>query len=100
MISRRHATLFVLALVAGCASAPRAAETAEVRFEIVPENARIYTDERFVGSARVLATRPATFRTGPRRISISADGYFPHDLELELPAGLTTVRVSLRPVPR
>ena len=88
------ATLFV-----ACAGAPQPVQTAEVRLLIEPATARVYTDERFVGGARVLATRPVSFRAGPRRLTITADGYFPHDLDLDLPPGTTTVRIALRPIP-
>ena len=84
---------------AGCGGAPRPTERARVRFVLRPESARVYTDERFVGSARVLAARPVEFRVGTRRFTITADGYFPHDLELDLPAGTTTVEIGLRPIP-
>jgi hypothetical protein len=92
--------LFALCASAGCGGAQRAEPRAEVRFVIVPETARVYTDERFVGSARVLAQRPAQFRRGPRRFTITADGHFPHDLEVDLPQGTTTIDIRLRPVPR
>lgn len=94
--------LLALALVvsAGCGGSRASTEaTGQVRFVITPETARIYTDEHFVGTARVLSVRPADFRVGPRRFTITADGYFPHDLEVELVPGTTTVEVSLRPVP-
>lgn len=88
----------VLALVA-CSGGPRPVGNAQVRFLIEPATARVYTDERFLGGARVVAVRPIQLRAGPRRFTITADGYFPHDLEVDLPPGLTTIRVSLRPVP-
>jgi hypothetical protein len=83
----------------GCAGAPRPQESARVRFVITPDTARVYTDDQFVGGARVLAARPAAFRPGPRRLTIMADGHFPHDLELDLEPGTTTVEIRLRPVP-
>lgn len=85
--------------LAGCGGAQRTREPAQVRFVIAPDTARVYTDERFVGSARVLARRPFQARPGVRRFTVTADGYFPHDLELELPSGTTTVELRLRPVP-
>lgn len=97
-----RSSLFALALLAtvGCGgSRPSTEATGEVRFVIEPETARVYTDEHFVGTARVLSVRPESFRVGPRRFTITADGYFPHDLEVELVPGTTTVEVSLRPVP-
>ena len=84
----------------GCGAAlPTAAARAQVRFELTPDTARVYTEDRFVGTGRVLSGRSADFRTGPRQLTITADGYFPHDLEVDLPEGTTTIRVSLRPVP-
>lgn len=91
-----------LAPLAACGGAPRtsASATAEVRFVLSPDTARVYTDERFLGGARVVAQRPIQLRTGPRRFTITAEGYFPHDLEVDLPPGTTTIRVALRPIPR
>ena len=91
----------VLALVAsGCGAGRGAAPaTGSVRFVVVPETARIYTDDHFVGTARVLAERAEEFRAGPRRFTLTADGYFPHDLEVEVVPGTTTVEIRLRPVP-
>lgn len=88
-----------LFLISGCAGAPRPNETAGVRFVVVPETARVYTDDQFVGGARVLAVRPAAFRPGSRRFTVMADGYFPHDLELQLEPGTITVEIRLRPIP-
>ncbi|MFN9813794.1 MAG: hypothetical protein ACK6CU_29635 [Deltaproteobacteria bacterium] len=99
LLLRRSFLLAGAALLAGCAGAPSPAGSAQVRFVLDPETARVYTDERFLGAARVLAVRPIQLRVGPRRFTITAEGYFPHDLEVELPAGLTTIRVRLRPIP-
>jgi hypothetical protein len=89
-----------LAAVTGCGAAtPDAAARATVHFDITPDTARVYTEDRFIGSALVLASQPPSFRTGPRQITITADGYFPVDLDLDLDAGTTQVRVAMRPVP-
>lgn len=97
---RLSAALLFPLVLAGCGARQSAPAQGEVRFELEPDTARVYTDERFVGGARVLAQRPARFRTGTRRFSVTADGYFPHDLEVEVVPGTTTVRVSLRPIPQ
>jgi hypothetical protein len=93
----------VLALACGTlgcgAAVPDTSARARVQFEITPESARVYTEDRFIGSAQVLAATPPSFRTGPRQITITADGYFPVDLDLDLAEGTTNVRVSMRPVP-
>jgi hypothetical protein len=95
----RGSAALALCVVSACAGAPRPVGNAQVRFVLEPDTARVYTDERFLGAARVIAVRPIELRAGPRRFTITADGYFPHDLEVDLPPGLTTIRVSLRPVP-
>jgi hypothetical protein len=32
-------------------------------------------------------------------MTITADDHFPHDMELDLPPGTTTLTIELRPVP-
>jgi len=97
---RLIALALALSAIAGCgAAAPDTAARATVRFEITPDTARVYTEDRFVGSARVLAAQPPSFRTGARQITITAEGYFPVDLDLDLDPGTTSIRVSMRPVP-
>lgn len=94
------AAMVVLASVAGCGAAPPdTSARARVTFDITPDTARVYTEDRFIGSARVLASQPPSFRTGARQLTITADGYFPVDLDLDLAAGTTNVRVSMRPIP-
>jgi hypothetical protein len=95
-VVRLIAAVFLFALSACTTVMPR---PAELRVIARPENARIYLDDRFVATARVLARRPETVRTGVHYMTVTADGYFPHDVELELPSGVTTVEISLRPVP-
>lgn len=99
MRSFRIAVMLGALMLAACGGAQRAPEPARVRFLIEPENARVYTEDRFVGAARVLARRPEAFRPGLRHFTITADGHFPHDVEVDLPSGLTTIRLRLRPVP-
>lgn len=101
MDSLRLASVVVLLAVTamGCAGAPRAREAAQVRFMIEPDTARVYADDRFVGAARVLARRPERFAPGPRHFTITAEDHFPHDVEVDLPSGVTTIRLRLRPVP-
>ena len=85
---------------AGCGgSAPSTAPSAEVRFVIEPDTARVYTDGHFVGAARVLSARAESFRAGPRQFTITAAGYFPHDRAVDLAPGATTIEISLRPIP-
>jgi PEGA domain len=72
---------------------------AELRTLVEPNTARVQIDEQFAGAARVLAMRPASVKPGKHRITVEAPGYFPHDAEVELAPGVTTVNLKLRPVP-
>ena len=84
---------------AGCGARPAVREGAQVRFLVEPPTARVYVEDRFVGAAAVLSRRPARFAPGPRHFTVTAEDHFPHDVEVTLPSGLTTIRLSLRPIP-
>lgn len=99
MVKRLLPFVAALLLAAACGGPQRAAPPAQVRFVIEPQTARVYVEDRFVGAARVLARRPQEFPPGRRHFTVTADGHFPHDVEVDLPSGLTTIRLSLRPVP-
>ncbi len=103
MSLRALALIPLLALLGACATTqhPREREPmAELRVIAVPENALVEVNERSVGSARVLAQRPAKLKVGVKRVTLTAPGYFPHDLEVNLPKGETKLEITLRPVPR
>jgi len=89
----------LLAALPACGARQPARRRAEVRFLIEPENARVYVEDRFVGAAPVLRRRTESFPAGLRHFTVTAEGYFPHDVEVDLPPGTTTIRLSLRPVP-
>jgi hypothetical protein len=92
-------TPFALAVAAACGATAPPREQAQLRIVAEPATASIYVDDRFVATARRIARRPEPLRIGVHHVTVSAPGHFPHDLELDLPAGLTTVDVSLRPIP-
>ena len=83
----------------GCSGAPVRPTPARLRVLAQPPMAAVYVDDRFVSSARVLAVRPLVLEPGIRHVTVQAPGYFPHDLELDLKAGLTTIRIALRAIP-
>ncbi len=87
-----------LAFACGGTQKPRT-RPAQLRTIVSPPTAAVHVDERFVGAARVLEKRPAALAPGKRRVTIEAPGYFPHDLEVELAPGVTTVEVKLRSIP-
>jgi hypothetical protein len=86
-------------VLSACGATVVRPEPARLRVITVPERASVYVDDRFAGTGRVLAQRPVAFTPGVRHVTVQADGYFPHDVEVTLPAGLTTVRIALRAVP-
>ncbi|MEM9191289.1 MAG: hypothetical protein AAGF12_19105 [Myxococcota bacterium] len=86
------------AVALGCSGAPRR-PAAQLRVVAQPENARVYVNDRFLATARVIRQRPEVLRTGVHHMTVTAPGHFPHDVELDLPEGLTTVEISLRPIP-
>ena len=88
-----------VALLTACGASPPAPEQAQLRIIAEPRTAGVYVDDRFVATARRIAHRPEPLRTGVHHVTVSAPGHFPHDLELDLPAGLTTVEVRQRPIP-
>lgn len=91
--------VLALALVlASCGGEPRPTP-AGIKVVAEPADARVYVDDRFVASARVLAERAHQLPAGVHRITITAPGYFPHDIETELPPGVSTIEIALRPIP-
>ena len=97
---RSASALGLLLLVAACGAAQHPRERpAQLRVLAVPETAIVQVDERFVGAARVLRKQPAALSPGKHRITIEAPNYFPHDIELDLPVGVTSLEIKLRPVP-
>jgi hypothetical protein len=92
--------LGLLVLGAGaCVRSVPPPRLARLRIVAEPETTTVYVDDRYVGSARVLATKPKPLAPGIKLITFKAPGYFPHDVRLDLPSGVTTVRMKLRQVP-
>lgn len=87
------------AILGACGASQPVAERAQLKVIAQPQNASVYVDDRFVATARRLTHRPEPLRAGVHHVTISAPGHFPHDVEVELPSGLTTIEVELRPIP-
>jgi len=98
-VTRALGLVLVVLVSAGCGGAQVRRDPAMLRVIAQPDSADVLVEGRFVGVGRTLAARPAPIRPGTHHITVQARGYFPHDLELQLPAGETTVRIALRPVP-
>jgi len=93
--------VLALTLVAlGCAKKNTVApEPARLQIIATPPNASVYIDGHYFGRATVLSQEPKALVPGVHLMTVQADDHFPHDMELELPRGLTTITVKLRPVP-
>jgi hypothetical protein len=88
----------VLAAV-GCQTPPPETRMAYLKVAAEPNNTTVYSNDRFLGSAHLLQKQPKALPTGVKFLTFKAPGYFPHDLQIKLPAGETTVKVKLRPIP-
>ena len=82
-----------------CVRPPSPPQLAKLRVLAEPETTTVYVDDRYIGSARVLAAKPRSLSPGVKLVTFKAPGHFPHDVRLDLPSGLTTVRMKLRPIP-
>ena len=96
---RLVALLVVLAAV-GCTKT-NVVRQEPARLEVIatPPQASVYLDGHYFGRARVLAAEPKALVPGIHLMTVTADDYFPHDMELDLPSGRTTVEIKLRPIP-
>jgi hypothetical protein len=99
---RRAVPWALLSVVLAACAATHKPKTrqAELRAVVEPSNALVQVDETFVGAARVLEKRPAQLSPGKHRVTVDAAGYFPHDVELDLAPGVTTLTLKLRAIPR
>ena len=91
-------SLFAIAAVS-CTTVPKEARMAYLKVVAEPENVTIYENDRFVGSAHLLAKQPKAMKSGTKYLTFKAPGYFPHDLIVKLPAGETTIKIKLRAIP-
>jgi len=96
-----RAAALVLALAAcGCAkNGTVAAEPARLKVVTTPPNASVYIDGHYFGRATVLSAEPKALTPGIHLMTVQAADHFPHDMELNLPAGETTISIDLRPIP-
>ena len=85
--------------VAACYQTAAPTRQAALQVKAEPENTSVYVNDRFAGTARVLAVKPAFLKPGVKYLTFKAPGYFPHDLRVELPPGTTLIEIELRPVP-
>lgn len=88
------------ALLAGCGAVARPPESARLVLKVVPQESSVALDDVFVGRGGKLLHNALVMKPGHHRISVTANGYFPHDFEVDLPVGTTRATVKLRPIPQ
>jgi len=86
-------------LWAGCLSSAQPKREARLRVLAEPSTTTVYIEDRYIGSARVLAANPKRLKPGVAYLTFQAPNYFPHDVRVELPPGETTIKMKLRPIP-
>jgi len=96
-----RSAVLVLALVAlGCAKKNTVApEPARLKIIAGPPNASVYIDGHYFGRTTVLSQEPKALAPGVHLMTVQAEDHFPHDMELNLPPGITTIEIELRPIP-
>jgi len=87
-------------MLAACYGQPPPPRTANLRIVAEPATTTVYVDGEYFGSARVLAKHPKPLAAGQRLVTFMAPGFFPHDVQLDLAPGDTTVRMKLLPIPK
>ena len=99
-VARLGILLLCAAGSTGCMSVdPVREEPARLQVVVTPPEATVYLDGHYFGRARVLEAEPKALPPGVHLMTVQASDHFPHDLELELPPGTTTVKIELRPIP-
>jgi hypothetical protein len=94
---KRLAFTTLLFLGGGCA---HRAATGLLVLHASPPDARVLLDDRYIGSAAVLSSRPMRINVGHRRLEISAEGHYAVRRDAEIAAGRQLeVTVELHRVP-
>lgn len=91
--------LLLAAAASGCMTKPPETRMAYLKVVAEPRQTTVYSNDRFLGSAHLLQKQPKALPPGTKYLTFKAPGYFPHDLQVKLPVGETTVKVKLRPIP-
>ena len=86
--------------LASCGATARPGESARLVLAVVPLESSVALDDAFVGRGAKLQHNALLMKPGHHRISVTANGYFPHDFEVDLPVGTTRATVKLRPIPQ
>ena len=96
---RAGALLLALVMVACAKEGTVAPEPARLKVIATPPDASVYIDGHYFGRATVLSHEPKALAPGVHLMTVTAEDHFPHDMELDLPRGTTTLTIELRPIP-
>jgi hypothetical protein len=69
------------------------------RTKSTPRDASVYIDEEFIGPLYYVAAHGVRLLTGKHRVSVSKDGYFPWDREVDADRQPVKLDVELVPIP-
>lgn len=99
-LSRAHLLAVVSLAASACMQPPPPPKVAKLKVIAEPSNTTVYINDRFVGTARILAKKAKRLKPGFKYITFKAPGHFPHDVRLKLEPGETKVKMKLRPIPQ
>ena len=84
----------------GCTMGLRSAVSLKMaRTKSTPRDASVYIDEEFIGPLYYVAAHGVRLLTGKHRVSVSKDGYFPWDREVDADRQPVKLDVELVPIP-
>ena len=94
--------LIVGAFLSSCgARSVPPAPRGSLQLQVTPPEARVYLDDRRVGSGRTLQTRPLRLRVGRHLLSVRSPGFFPHDAQVRIVADEPTeLHIDLVAIPQ
>ena len=106
-MNRRGYVSLIGALLLGALLSPCGARSAPpaprglLQVQITPAEARVYLDDRRVGSGRTLQARPLRLRVGRHLLSVRSPGFFPHEAQVRVLADEPTeLHIDLVPIPQ
>jgi hypothetical protein len=98
----RGSLLVVASFVVGCAPAVApTGSTVSLRVRGGPPSATVVVDEETLGTFDFVAVHGVALPPGTHHLTVTAEGYFPWDREVEAKAGSPPIRldVAMTPIP-
>jgi hypothetical protein len=87
-------------LVAACGGPPPLTPaTVSLRMRGGPADATVTIDDKVLGPLSYVGTRGVALPPGAHRVSVTAPGYFPHDMEVVAKEGSGPIALDVKLVP-